>query len=121
MLDCHLIFKSTFERKVVYWFFLLGSLLLLVTMTTRRTVNSKLIPYLLRCSIVQRFDHTSPLCLFYLSDISLKVQTVPLCQNLYRNSFTYHCMQDDKTLQFDEAIQFLGMHVILLPPLLLWN
>ncbi|GJN28928.1 hypothetical protein PR202_gb17102 [Eleusine coracana subsp. coracana] len=36
-------------------------------------------------------------------------KTVPLCQNLYRNSFTYHCLQDDKTLQFDEAIQFLGM------------
>jgi hypothetical protein len=36
-------------------------------------------------------------------------QTVPFCQNLYRNSFTYHCLQDGKTLQFDDAIQFLGM------------
>jgi len=35
------------------------------------------------------------------------LQTVPLCQNLYRNSFTYHCLQEDKTLQFDDAIQFL--------------
>ncbi|KAF7831689.1 protein-tyrosine-phosphatase IBR5 [Senna tora] len=34
-------------------------------------------------------------------------QTVPSCQNLYRNSFTYHCLPDDKTLPFDEAIQFL--------------
>ncbi|WRX09701.1 Dual specificity phosphatase [Theobroma cacao] len=34
-------------------------------------------------------------------------QTVPACQNLYKNSFTYHCLQDDKILQFDDAIQFL--------------
>jgi len=34
-------------------------------------------------------------------------QTKPLCQNLYRNSFTYHCLQEDKTLQFDDEIQFL--------------
>jgi len=26
---------------------------------------------------------------------------------LYRNSFTYHCLQEDKTLQFDDEIQFL--------------
>lgn len=39
----------------------------------------------------------------------LPVQTVPSCQNLYKNSFTYHCLPDDKTLPFDEAIQFLGM------------
>lgn len=37
-------------------------------------------------------------------------QTVPLCQNLYRNSFTYHCLADDKVLQFDDAIQFLGLN-----------
>jgi hypothetical protein len=41
------------------------------------------------------------LCFVYL-------QTVPACQNLYKNSFTYHCLQDDKILQFDDAIQFLG-------------
>ncbi|KAG2626670.1 hypothetical protein PVAP13_3KG237008 [Panicum virgatum] len=35
------------------------------------------------------------------------VLTKPLCQNLYRNSFTYHCLQEDKTLQFDDEIQFL--------------
>ncbi|KAJ0054669.1 hypothetical protein Pint_01923 [Pistacia integerrima] len=34
-------------------------------------------------------------------------KTVPSCQNLYKNSFTYHCLQDDKTLQFDDAIVFL--------------
>ncbi|URE21088.1 DSPc [Musa troglodytarum] len=35
------------------------------------------------------------------------LNTVPACQNLYKNSFTYHCLQDDKVLQFDDAIQFL--------------
>ncbi|URE35921.1 DSPc [Musa troglodytarum] len=35
------------------------------------------------------------------------LNTVPTCQNLYKNSFTYHCLQDDKSLQFDDAIQFL--------------
>ncbi|KAK1273122.1 Protein-tyrosine-phosphatase IBR5 [Acorus gramineus] len=34
-------------------------------------------------------------------------RTVPACQNLYKNSFTYHCLQDDKILEFDDAIQFL--------------
>jgi hypothetical protein len=41
-------------------------------------------------------------------------QTVPDCHNLYRNSFTYHCLQDEKTLDFDGATQFLGIvHVML--------
>ncbi|RVW13329.1 Protein-tyrosine-phosphatase IBR5 [Vitis vinifera] len=33
--------------------------------------------------------------------------TVPACQNLYKNSFTYYCLPDDKSLPFDDAIQFL--------------
>lgn len=37
------------------------------------------------------------------------LQTVPSCQNLYKNSFTYHCLKDDKTLQFDDAVEFLGL------------
>lgn len=41
------------------------------------------------------------------------MQTVPACQNLYKNSFTYHCLQEDKTLPFDDAIQFLGMFFLL--------
>ncbi|KAF3678351.1 Protein-tyrosine-phosphatase IBR5 [Capsicum annuum] len=35
------------------------------------------------------------------------IRTVPACQNLYKNSFTYHCLQDDRNLAFDDAIQFL--------------
>lgn len=38
------------------------------------------------------------------------MQTVPACQNLYKNSFTYHYLQDDKILQFEDANQFLGMY-----------
>ena len=41
------------------------------------------------------------------------MQTVPACQNLYKNSFTYHCLQEDKTLPFDDAIQFLGVFFFL--------
>ncbi|KAG8387073.1 hypothetical protein BUALT_Bualt03G0215400 [Buddleja alternifolia] len=37
----------------------------------------------------------------------LNISIVPACQNLYRNSFTYHCLQDEKVLPFDDAIQFL--------------
>ncbi|GAB4859381.1 Protein-tyrosine-phosphatase ibr5 [Ancistrocladus abbreviatus] len=39
--------------------------------------------------------------------ISRILNTVPSCQNLCKNSFTYHCLQDDKSLPFDNAIQFL--------------
>ncbi|GER27947.1 indole-3-cutyric acid response 5, partial [Striga asiatica] len=31
----------------------------------------------------------------------------PACQNLYKNSFTYHFVQYDLKLLFDDAIQFL--------------
>ncbi|MCD9639684.1 protein-tyrosine-phosphatase [Datura stramonium] len=36
-----------------------------------------------------------------------RIKTVPACQNLYKNSFTYHCLQDDQNLAFDDAVQFL--------------
>ncbi|XP_078437194.1 indole-3-butyric acid response 5 [Wolffia australiana] len=39
--------------------------------------------------------------------ISRVLNTVPACQNLYKNSFTYHCLQDDKVLPFDDAFLFL--------------
>ncbi|KAG9141215.1 hypothetical protein Leryth_001703 [Lithospermum erythrorhizon] len=34
-------------------------------------------------------------------------KTVPACQNLYKNSFTYHCLQEEQKLPFDDANQFL--------------
>ncbi|KAG8075767.1 hypothetical protein GUJ93_ZPchr0006g41166 [Zizania palustris] len=53
------------------------------------------------------YDNASRSELLKTMGISHILNTVPLCQNLYRNSFTYHCLQDEKTLQFDDAIQFL--------------
>lgn len=53
------------------------------------------------------YDNASRSELLKTQGISRVLNTVPACQNLYKNSFTYHCLQDDKTLQFDDAIQFL--------------
>ncbi|KAK6930637.1 hypothetical protein RJ641_004731 [Dillenia turbinata] len=39
--------------------------------------------------------------------ISHLFNTIPSCQNLYKNSFTYQCLQDDKSLPFDDAVKFL--------------
>lgn len=47
--------------------------------------------------------------IFFLKTRFSVVQTVPACQNLFKNSFTYHCLQyDDQKLPFEDAIQFLG-------------
>ncbi|KAK1568688.1 hypothetical protein Q3G72_027553 [Acer saccharum] len=53
------------------------------------------------------YDNASRSELLKTQGITRVLNTVPSCQNLYKNSFTYHCLQDDKTLQFDDAIQFL--------------
>ncbi|KAJ4848464.1 Protein-tyrosine-phosphatase ibr5 [Turnera subulata] len=53
------------------------------------------------------YDNASRSELLKTQGISHILNTVPACQNLYKNSFTYHCLQDDKTLQFDDAIKFL--------------
>uniref|UniRef100_A0A1J3JLG3 Protein-tyrosine-phosphatase IBR5 n=1 Tax=Noccaea caerulescens TaxID=107243 RepID=A0A1J3JLG3_NOCCA len=53
------------------------------------------------------YDNASRSELLKTQGISRVLNTVPLCQNLYRNSFTYHCLADEKVLQFDDAIQFL--------------
>ncbi|KAJ4730132.1 Protein-tyrosine-phosphatase [Melia azedarach] len=53
------------------------------------------------------YDNASRSELLKTQGISRVLNTVPSCQNLYKNSFTYHCLQDDKILQFDDAIQFL--------------
>ncbi|GFP90891.1 protein-tyrosine-phosphatase ibr5 [Phtheirospermum japonicum] len=39
--------------------------------------------------------------------ISCILNAVSACPNLYRNCFTYHCLQDDEKLPFDDAIQFI--------------
>ncbi|GMI69120.1 DUAL SPECIFICITY PROTEIN PHOSPHATASE 1E, indole-3-butyric acid response 5 [Hibiscus trionum] len=53
------------------------------------------------------YDNASRSELLMTQGITRVLNTVPACQNLYKNSFTYHCLQDDRILQFDDAIQFL--------------
>ncbi|XP_030459589.2 protein-tyrosine-phosphatase IBR5 isoform X2 [Syzygium oleosum] len=53
------------------------------------------------------YDNASRSELLKTQGISRILNTVPACQNLYKNSFTYHCLQDDRTLPFDDANQFL--------------
>lgn len=53
------------------------------------------------------YDNASRSELLKAQGISRILNTVPSCQNLYRNSFAYHSLQDDKSLAFDDAIQFL--------------
>ncbi|XP_020090703.1 protein-tyrosine-phosphatase IBR5 [Ananas comosus] len=53
------------------------------------------------------YDNASRSELLKTLGISHVLNTVPACQNLYKNSFTYHCLQDEKNLQFDDAVQFL--------------
>ncbi|XVF71819.1 hypothetical protein PTKIN_Ptkin12aG0070100 [Pterospermum kingtungense] len=53
------------------------------------------------------YDNASRSELLKTQGITRVLNTVPACQNLYKNSFTYHCLQDGQILQFDDAIQFL--------------
>ncbi|KAL3849024.1 hypothetical protein ACJIZ3_010906 [Penstemon smallii] len=53
------------------------------------------------------YDNAARPELLKTQGISRVLNTVPACQNLYKNSFTYHCLQDDKKLPFDDAVQFL--------------
>ncbi|KAL7000001.1 Protein-tyrosine-phosphatase ibr5 [Sarracenia purpurea var. burkii] len=57
------------------------------------------------------YDNASRSELLKTQGISRVLNTVPSCQNLYKNSFTYHCLQDAKSLPFDDAIHFLGLHI----------
>uniref|UniRef100_A0ACD5YKR2 Uncharacterized protein n=1 Tax=Avena sativa TaxID=4498 RepID=A0ACD5YKR2_AVESA len=53
------------------------------------------------------YDNASRSEVLKTLNITHILNTVPDCHNLYRNSFTYHCLQDDRTLDFDGATQFL--------------
>ncbi|CAI9754453.1 unnamed protein product [Fraxinus pennsylvanica] len=53
------------------------------------------------------YDNASRAELLKTQGISRVLNTVPACQNLYKNSFIYHCLQDDQKLPFDDAIKFL--------------
>ncbi|KAG9160531.1 hypothetical protein Leryth_019485, partial [Lithospermum erythrorhizon] len=53
------------------------------------------------------YDNASRAELLKTQGISRVLNTVPACQNLYKNSFTYHCLQEEQKLPFDDANQFL--------------
>eukprot|EP00897_Mesotaenium_endlicherianum_P001943 jgi/Mesen1/1777/ME000014S01192 len=53
------------------------------------------------------YDNASRAELLKAQGISRILNTVPACQNLYRNSFQYHCLKDDGNIPFDECIQFI--------------
>lgn len=53
------------------------------------------------------YDNASRIELLKTMGIQKILNTVPACHNLYKNTFTYHCLEDDKALQFDNAINFL--------------
>ncbi|KAL1560851.1 Protein-tyrosine-phosphatase ibr5 [Salvia divinorum] len=53
------------------------------------------------------YDNAARAELLKTQCISRVLNTVPACQNLYKNSFTYHCLPDEKRLPFEDAIQFL--------------
>ncbi|KAH9612633.1 hypothetical protein KSS87_014601 [Heliosperma pusillum] len=53
------------------------------------------------------YDNASRSELLKAQGISRILNTVPSCQNLYKNSFVYYSLQDDKILNFDDAVQFL--------------
>nr|GMD35265.1 protein-tyrosine-phosphatase IBR5-like [Ipomoea batatas]GME19800.1 protein-tyrosine-phosphatase IBR5-like [Ipomoea batatas] len=53
------------------------------------------------------YDNASRAELLKTQGISRVLNTVPAIQNLYKNSFTYFCLQDEHNLQFDDAVEFL--------------
>ncbi|KAL6911389.1 hypothetical protein ACP4OV_000194 [Aristida adscensionis] len=53
------------------------------------------------------YDNASRSEVLRTISVSHILNTVPGCQNLYKNSFTYHSLQHDRPLDFDGANQFL--------------
>ncbi|WVZ73934.1 hypothetical protein U9M48_022184 [Paspalum notatum var. saurae] len=53
------------------------------------------------------YDNASRTEVLKTLGVSHILNTVPDCHNLYCSSFTYHCLQRDKPLDFEEANQFL--------------
>ncbi|KAL8189183.1 hypothetical protein R6Q57_028749 [Mikania cordata] len=53
------------------------------------------------------YDNASRSELLKTLGICRVLNTVPACQNLYKNSFTYHCLPDSPTLAFDNAVEYL--------------
>ncbi|KAG0558283.1 hypothetical protein KC19_10G015900 [Ceratodon purpureus] len=53
------------------------------------------------------YDNASRAELLKAQNISRILNTVPTCQNLYKNSFTYHSLKEDKSLPFTECLEFI--------------
>lgn len=53
------------------------------------------------------YDNASRAELLKAQGITRILNTVPTCQNLYKNSFTYKSLKEDKTLPFDECVEFI--------------
>ncbi|KAJ7562905.1 hypothetical protein O6H91_03G088400 [Diphasiastrum complanatum] len=53
------------------------------------------------------YDNASRAELLKAQGITCILNTVPTCQNLYKNSFTYYCVKEDNTLPFDECFEFI--------------
>ncbi|GLJ15494.1 hypothetical protein SUGI_0254390 [Cryptomeria japonica] len=53
------------------------------------------------------YDNASRAELLKAQGIARILNTVPACQNLYKNSFTYHCLKEEQTLPFNEAVEFI--------------
>ncbi|KAH9329688.1 hypothetical protein KI387_001796 [Taxus chinensis] len=53
------------------------------------------------------YDNASRAELLKAQGIVRILNTVPACQNLYKNSFVYHCLKEEQTLPFNEAVDFI--------------
>ncbi|TKW41283.1 hypothetical protein SEVIR_1G304700v4 [Setaria viridis] len=53
------------------------------------------------------YDNASRSEVLKTLNVSHILNTVPDCHNLYKNSFTYHSLQRDRPLDFDDANRFL--------------
>ncbi|KAI5081319.1 hypothetical protein GOP47_0004502 [Adiantum capillus-veneris] len=53
------------------------------------------------------YDNASRAELLKAQGITRILNTVPTCQNLYKNSFTYKTIKEDQTLPFDDCSEFI--------------
>lgn len=53
------------------------------------------------------YDNASRAELLKAQGITRILNTVPTCQNLYKNSFTYKTIIEDQTLPYDECVDFI--------------
>eukprot|EP00249_Psilotum_nudum_P011829 c23407_g2_i1 orf=285-1091(+) len=53
------------------------------------------------------YDNASRAELLKTQGITRILNMVPTCQNLYKNSFAYYNVKEDKTLPFDECVEYI--------------